>query len=86
MVSKCANPDCAASFRYFHVGKLFRLDTSGRPDRRRTMGEDVSSKKPLRRTEFYWLCENCSSTMTLTFNHDAGVGVRRNISAKSAAA
>jgi len=27
MLSKCANPPCSASFRYFRQGKLFRVDT-----------------------------------------------------------
>ena len=28
MLSKCANPGCAATFLYLHQGKLFRLDTN----------------------------------------------------------
>ena len=30
MLSKCANPGCAATFLYLHQGKLFRLDTTCR--------------------------------------------------------
>jgi len=47
MVSKCANPNCAASFRYFHVGKLFRMETSSGLERRRSMGQDEVSKMTL---------------------------------------
>jgi hypothetical protein len=53
MVSKCANPNCAASFRYFHIGKLFRIDTSSGLERRRSMGQDEALSRPMRRIEFY---------------------------------
>ena len=86
MVSKCANPDCVAIFRYFHIGKLFRLETSSGQERRRSMGQDELENRPLRRIEFYWLCGNCASQMTLVFDHEAGVSVRPNAWAASAAA
>jgi hypothetical protein len=86
MVSKCANPDCAATFHYLHVGKLFRIETSSGQERRRSMGQDEFANRPLRRVEFYWLCENCAPQMTLVFEHDTGVSVRRNARAVSAAA
>jgi hypothetical protein len=46
MVSKCANPDCAAAFRYYHTGKLFRMETASGLERRREMGQD--DEKPRR--------------------------------------
>ncbi len=78
MVSKCANPECAAPFRYFHVGKLYRLETEAGVDRRRSLGND-EEKKNLRRIEFYWLCENCASRMTLVFEKGVGVSVRETV-------
>jgi len=87
MVSKCANPDCTASFRYFHLGKLFRIETSAGLDRRRSMSDDDrGGNKPLRRLEFYWLCEDCAQKMTLVFEKDAGITVRPSVYAQSAAA
>lgn len=86
MVSKCANPDCSASFRYFHLGKLFRVETSTGRDRRRTMGQDELQNKPMRRLEFYWLCESCADKMTLVFDKESGITVRRSEYAQSAAA
>jgi len=85
MVSKCANPDCSAAFRYFHTGKLFRAETASGFDRR-AMGQDAQQSKPLRRLEFFWLCEDCSGKMTLSFGRDSGVTVRPNEGAGSAAA
>lgn len=86
MVSKCANPHCIAIFRYFHIGRLFRIETSSGMERRRSMGQDEALGRPLRRIEFYWLCENCASKMTLVFDERAGVSVRENSRAASAAA
>lgn len=86
MVSKCANPECEAPFRYFHQGKLFRLETATGHDRRRELGVDSGLKKPLRRIEFFWLCENCATKMTLVSEKDIGVTVRphRALSATAA--
>ncbi|HKW19426.1 MAG TPA: hypothetical protein VJO35_18095 [Terriglobales bacterium] len=75
MVSKCANPECSVPFRYFHTGKLFRVDTKTGLDRRRTMGHDGEQDKTLRRLEFFWLCENCAGKMTLAFDKSCGVTV-----------
>ncbi len=86
MVSKCANPNCAASFRYFHIGKLFRMETSSGLERRRSMGQDEVLSRPLRRIEFYWLCENCASKMTLVCDENSGVSVHAYARAVSAAA
>ena len=85
MLSKCANPDCSASFRYFHTGKLFRAEVSVGLDRRRTLGQDERRDKPLRRLEFFWLCEGCAQSMTLSFDKETGIMVRRKDYARSAA-
>ena len=79
MVSKCANPGCEAPFRYFHKGKLFRLDRLDKErgyDRRRAMGDEREAKKPMRHVEFYWLCDDCARNMTLAFDESSGVSVR----------
>ncbi len=86
MVSKCANPDCYTPFRYFHTGKLFRVETSAGFDRRRAMGVDGGLAKPLRHLEFFWLCENCAEKMTVIFDKHSGVTVRASEYAQSAAA
>ena len=85
MLSKCANPDCSASFRYFHTGKLFRAEISTGFDRRRTLGEDENSEKVLRRLEFFWLCEACAARMTVIFDKESGIAVRAKSYARSAA-
>jgi hypothetical protein len=84
MVSKCVNSECSATFRYFHVGKLYRIETSSGLERRRSMNQDES--RPLRRTEFYWLCENCAPKMTLIADPLMGVVARPSARAVSVAA
>jgi hypothetical protein len=84
MVSKCANPQCAASFRYFRLGKLFRWETEVGFDRRRTLGTDDQMKKPIRRIEFYWLCEDCAEKMTLVFEKGVGVSAQPIVLTKAA--
>lgn len=76
MVSKCANPGCSATFLYFHVGKLFRIETDSGQERRRAMGADSEQKRRMRHIEFYWLCDMCSDKLQLVFEKGVGVTVR----------
>jgi len=71
MLSKCSNPDCSTLFRYLHEGKLFRIELDVANE---ATGINPEAKKPVRRTEFFWLCRECSAEMTLDFKK--GVGVR----------
>ena len=82
MVSKCANPACAASFRYFHKGQLFRLEIL--PASNPT--DDNGMKKSVRRLEFYWLCDECARKMTLAFERGVGVSVRPKLTRSATAA
>lgn len=74
MLSKCANPSCSASFRYFHQGKLFRIETQPFKD---DQASGVPASKTSSKTEFFWLCDNCARAMTLEYDHEFGVIVRR---------
>jgi hypothetical protein len=72
MLSKCASPGCAATFLYLHQGKLFRVDTSveavaGIPE--------AATKKPSRRVEFFWLCDQCAAEVTLGYKRGTGITV-----------
>lgn len=86
MVSKCANPECGAPFRYFHQGQLFRLETESGYERRKAMGTDEGVKKPLRHIEFFWLCQGCAAKMTLSSEKGAGVKVQPRHAAAATAA
>jgi hypothetical protein len=73
MLSKCANPQCSASFRYLHEGKLFRMAVASNSAEHSNFGADPGIKKGTSRIEFFWLCEECAPEMTLTFKPGVGV-------------
>lgn len=60
MLAKCANPPCSASFRYLQEGMLFKLEA------------ERGGTNSLR-AEYFWLCSDCSNTMTLSLNPDAAL-------------
>ena len=54
MLTKCSNPSCYAPFRSLQGGRLFRLESDP---------QMLTSRST--RAEYFWLCQHCSSTMTL---------------------
>ena len=54
MLSKCSNPTCFTPFLYLHEGRLFLLEC-----------DSEHSASTSSRGEYFWLCERCSSVMTL---------------------
>ena len=71
MLSKCANPSCSASFRYFHEGRLFRIEVPSRS------AEDVQRARPAVHVEFFWLCGRCAPEMALEHDGRGNVSVTR---------
>ncbi len=65
MLSKCANASCSNPFLYLHDGKLFRMDVP-------VEHSSPAEKKAARRIEFFWLCNDCAASMTLSYK--VGVG------------
>lgn len=72
MLHKCANPACTIPLR-LSQGKFFLVESGdltapisrpGAPNRR--------IRSP-RRVEHYWLCDECSSLLTLTFERGRGM-------------
>jgi len=60
MVAKCSNPSCSA--RFLKEGRIFRLES------------DSAFRSPNSdRVEYFWLCQRCSSTMTLRLTEDGTV-------------
>jgi hypothetical protein len=62
MVAKCTNPSCSVSFRSLEKGKLFRLEA-----------DTPLSASTSNRAEYFWLCDHCSSTMTLHLSENGSV-------------
>ena len=72
MLSKCANPDCPKTLRYLREGKVFRIESAG--------------KKTPRKVEHFWLCGDCSRTMTLVPDHVNGIQISQKALRKTAVA
>jgi hypothetical protein len=71
MLYKCANEACSTPFRRLREGKLFQVETEyfAQPQ----AGSGARRTRPWRRVEHYWLCDTCSSFVTLTFDRERGV-------------
>jgi hypothetical protein len=54
MLAKCSNPSCFVPFCYLQDGRLFRLESDP--------ALPICSST---REEYFWLCPDCSSSMTL---------------------
>jgi hypothetical protein len=69
MVSKCANPPCSASFRYFREGRLFEIEVTAD----HIKGPVDAQRKPHRKVEYYWLCSSCATKLTVKTDAERGV-------------
>ena len=85
MLHKCANPACSNPFRRLSEGKLFQVETE-------YLAQSSKQRREFRRpprVEHYWLCTECSSFLTLTFERGMGMitvplpnlGVRKTVAA-----
>jgi hypothetical protein len=54
MLDKYSNPFCSAPFRYLEAGRLFLLES-----------DPPLNVRKSNQLEYFWLCHNCSFTMTL---------------------
>ncbi len=70
MVSKCCNPSCPQLFLHLTEGRLFRLEPDLALDAHSDPVSDRSGK-----VEYFWLCGNCSHSMTLRLNEEGNVTV-----------
>jgi hypothetical protein len=71
MLHKCANPTCTAPFRSLREGKLFLAETF--PTVLETEAEFEGNRRKLHRREHFWLCDTCSSHLTLRFDSQQGM-------------
>lgn len=76
MVEKCANPACSATFRRLGDGRLFVKEV---PVDSPSDGKGLS-----RQLQYFWLCNSCCRSMTVTDDKGKRVQVVR-LSAPAAA-
>lgn len=68
MVAKCVNPGCTNLFRYLHNGRLFLIDHN-----RSAPALDDDFRESGRKGEYFWLCNECARTMTITTDRNGYV-------------
>jgi len=73
MLSKCANSSCSNSFLYLTKGKLYRMETEDAETGTAIPGAEFATKKSSRRLEYFWLCDECAPSLTLTFKKGVGI-------------
>jgi hypothetical protein len=73
MISKCANPDCDAEFRYFCQGRLFAYEVRNAQEPCRDVPAVICKEKPGHATVYFWLCAGCSAQCTLQFALTTGL-------------
>ncbi|HVO80998.1 MAG TPA: hypothetical protein VMT28_09715 [Terriglobales bacterium] len=73
MLHKCANPACSNVFRRLSEGKLFQVESEYLEAV--SPGKSVPARNPrgVRKVEHYWLCNDCSSFLTLIFDRGQGM-------------
>jgi hypothetical protein len=64
MLAKCSNPSCFAPFLRLGIGRLYLLEA-----------DPPLHTDKFERTEYFWLCDACSATMTLRLTEDEKVAV-----------
>jgi hypothetical protein len=71
VLNKCANPACLVPFRKLSQGKLFLVETEplDGSELRRAHWRGQSSH----RIEYYWLCDQCAFSLTLSYEKGRGV-------------
>src|SRR6266567_6961834 len=73
MLHKCANTSCSNPFRRLSEGKLFQVETEYFSPLELQKAHPSRNGRPMHRIEHYWLCNECSSFLTLTFEKGRGM-------------
>jgi hypothetical protein len=73
MLHKCANPMCPRPFRSLNHGKLFLIEIDHPAAFPHDGATTLRKERSPRRIERYWLCDDCSSLLTLTFQRGRGI-------------
>jgi hypothetical protein len=74
MLHKCANPVCPSVFRSLGMASSFYWRQTMPQDRFTVPPSPMNRRERLaRRVERYWLCDHCSSLLTLSFERGRGM-------------
>lgn len=76
MVSNCANPACGIPLRYLRDGRLFQFEVKTLANDSGVDAGGVSARKAVSRQVWhFWLCGQCSASMTLEFDGHEGLKI-----------
>jgi hypothetical protein len=76
MLSHCANLQCSKPFLRLREGKLFLVETQSETRPLGLPGHTAPwLRKPPRRVEHFWLCDQCASIWTLIQDGTRGVAL-----------
>lgn len=75
MTQKCANPECNAEFRFASRGRVFSFELRKPIAPCRDVPPAICKKKPSHAAIHFWLCENCSSRLSLRFTMETGLSI-----------
>lgn len=78
MLSKCANPNCRALFRYLHEGKLYVIAPKEALARHTPRGAAKSGH-----IEYAWLCSSCCLHLTIRLDEEFGTRVVRKFESRA---
>jgi len=68
VLTKCANPSCAETFRYLGKGRLFRLEADPVSRSYNSYPESIPE-------EYFWICPACAECFTLHLEEGGRVAV-----------
>ena len=73
MLHKCANAACSVPFRRLSEGKLFQVETALPESHPLQRPGNNRKARSLRKVEHFWLCDDCSTHLTLVFEKERGI-------------
>jgi hypothetical protein len=68
MISRCANPACNKPFHYLPGGRLYRFDSRKTAAAPKDLVNAMYTLSPGQLSVFFWLCQECSSDLSLRFD------------------
>jgi hypothetical protein len=73
MLTKCANPNCSVPVGTFGQGRLFQFEIISISISVNDAQSADFDERPKRETSHFWLCRDCSTSMTLTLTPARGL-------------
>ena len=68
MISTCANPGCNKPYHYLNGGRLYRFNAACPEELAGEVHNSVCAGGRVRSAIFFWLCDECSSRLTLKYD------------------